>query len=103
MSDGPLFDFVPPKTDRHGVTYERAWDFDRLNGQAARVFHAMKDGEPRTLREIADITGDPEASISARLREFNMPEMSAAGLSMKKRRRGDERRGLYEYWLVFNA
>jgi hypothetical protein len=48
-------------------------DEERLTGQALRVFAIMSDGQWRTLREIATATGDPEASVSARLRDFRKP------------------------------
>lgn len=38
--------------------------------QLERVELAMRDGKFRTLREIAAISGDPEASVSARIREL---------------------------------
>lgn len=42
----------------------------RLGKQARRVIVLMVDGEWRTLSEISERTGDPEASISARLRDL---------------------------------
>lgn len=38
--------------------------------QRERVFNLMQDGQKRTLADIRENTGDPEASISARLRDF---------------------------------
>ncbi len=61
-----LLDWVPPQP--RGETFQPDRDGPRLRGQALRVFALMRDGEWRTLDEISDITGDPEASISARLR-----------------------------------
>lgn len=49
-------------------------DWARLGAQMARVLRLMMDGQERTLREIAAVTGDPEASISARLRDINNEE-----------------------------
>lgn len=60
----------PPAPPFGGRTYDPAADGQRLKGQLARVLDVMKDGEWRTLRQIADATGDPEASVSARLRDF---------------------------------
>ena len=59
-------------TDGHrdGATYDAAQDYERLSKQARRVYNCMSDGMWRTLRTIADTTGDPEASVSARLRDF---------------------------------
>lgn len=53
--DGPLLDEA---------------DHVRLTGQWLAVFNLMRDGKFRSLREIADATGHPEASVSARLRDF---------------------------------
>lgn len=58
---------------RGGQTFDVAVDYDRLNRQARRVYDVMRDGAWRTLSEIADETGDPEASVSARLRDFRKP------------------------------
>jgi len=64
-------------TDRLGVTYLPSRDYDRLNAQARRVFDVMKDGQWHTLREISDGSQSPEASVSARLRDFrNIHEMN---------------------------
>ena len=94
----PQFDFTPPESDRHGETYSPEFDFDRLNKQQARVYRAVSSGCWLTLREISDITGDPEASISARLRDFRKSEFG--GLTIERRRRGEPKRGLFEYRLV---
>jgi hypothetical protein len=53
-----------------GETYQPELDYTRLSGQLGRVFDTMKDGEWRTLKAISYITGDPEASVSARLRDL---------------------------------
>src|SRR5678816_22681 len=52
----------------NGPDYEPARDNARLGAQFLRIFELMKDGQPRTLSEIAAITGDPESSVSAQLR-----------------------------------
>jgi hypothetical protein len=62
----PLFEF-------HGKTFERDRDGARLSAQALRVFKFMSDNRWHTLREISAATGDPEASCSARLRDFRKP------------------------------
>jgi hypothetical protein len=56
--------------DRDGSTYNPDLDRRPLNEQAQRVWNAMSDGEWHTLAEIAEATGDPEASVSARFRDF---------------------------------
>lgn len=95
----PLLAWTPPSSDRFGGTFERAFDFERLNAQQTRVFALMKDGLWRSLREISTATGDPEASVSARLRDLRREEFG--GLCVERRRRvsndvGPEA-GLFEY------
>lgn len=53
-----------------GWTYEPARDGSRLRAQLGRVRAVMLDGRWRTLAEIETATGDPQASISARLRDL---------------------------------
>lgn len=60
--------------DRDGVTFNRAKDRKRLDGQALAVFNVMKDGQWRTLRQIADLVRCQETSVSARLRDFRKPQ-----------------------------
>ena len=55
----------------------------------------MKDGCWRTLFEIARLTGDPEASISARLRDLRKDRFG--GYELQGRRLGSK--GLWEYRL----
>lgn len=81
-----------------GDTYVPVLDEVRLTGQWLRVFTVMCDQQWRTLREIADATGDPEASISARLRDFRKPRFG--GCIVKRQHRGELTRGLYEYQLL---
>lgn len=66
-----------------GTTYSEPRDKARLTGQLARVRDCMTDGKWRSLAEIAEITGDPEASVSARLRDLRRP---ANGFYTVKRR-----------------
>lgn len=60
-------------------------DWARLGAQMARVLRLMVDGQERTLREIAAVTGDPEASISARLRDINNDEKTNQVYRMRRR------------------
>jgi hypothetical protein len=60
----------PPDGERSGGTYDSSRDKDRLNRQARMVWLVMADGEWHTLSGIAARTGQPEASISARLRDL---------------------------------
>ena len=93
MIQASLLDWQPPATDRHGETYSRAFDEARLNRQALLVYQVVAKGGWWTLREIAEKTQQPEASISARLRDFR----NMHGLTVNRRRRGEETRGIWEY------
>ena len=61
----------------NGADYIPGRDDARLSGQIERVFNVMKDGRQRTLRQIADATGDPEASVSAQLRHLRKPRFGS--------------------------
>lgn len=78
---------------RDGRTFDPFTDTQRLNDQMRRVFEVMRDSSWRTLREIADLTGDPEASVSARLRDLRKPRFGSLVVS-RRRRNG---KGLHEY------
>ena len=56
--------------DRGGETYDRERDYKWLNRQMTAIYHVMRDGQWHTLADIAIRTGEPEASISARVRDF---------------------------------
>jgi hypothetical protein len=81
--------------DRDGETYEREFDLDRLNKQCREVYDRMCDGMWHTLRDIADHTGNPEASVSARLRDLR--KIKFGGFEVD-RKRGEH--GLHFYKLV---
>lgn len=80
---------------RDGETFDPFKDMDRLNAQMKRVFRTMCDSGWRSLRELSDVTGDPEASVSARLRDFRKPRFGE--LVVNRRRR---EAGVFEYQLV---
>ena len=77
-----------------GQTYEPELDFERLKGQMRRVWDVMLDGAWHTLRDISERTEDPEASVSARIRDLRKKKM---GEYMVERRRIAG--GLYAYRL----
>jgi hypothetical protein len=84
---------------RDGATYDHARDGERLHCQHDRVFALMKDGAWRSLAAIASHTGDPPASVSARLRDFRKPRFTNLyGQTDLERRYVC--RGLFEYRLV---
>lgn len=96
---GPSIDSLPlfaqPMPDHDGDTYESQRDKVRLNEQQLRVFEAMQDGAWRTLGEISEATGDPEASVSARLRDLRKPKFG--GFTVERRYVGQ---GLWAYRLL---
>jgi hypothetical protein len=53
-----------------GETYEPERDRERLARQRRRVWDYMIAGRWRSLAAISEATGYPEASVSARLRDF---------------------------------
>jgi hypothetical protein len=77
-----------------GSTYEPKRDGVRLSRQLSRVRGLMLDGKWRTLREIADATGSPEASCSARLRDLRRNEF---GGHQVDREPVPYQPGLYQY------
>lgn len=97
MATPDLFSWTPPQIfgDRAGITFDRKRDLPRLNAQAARIYVAMKPGEWKTLREISEMTGDPEASCSARIRDFRKQEFG--GFTVERRFVG---KGLWKYRLI---
>lgn len=82
--------------DRDGVTYTHQDDYLRLNAQHRRVYHAMKEGLWKTLADIAHATGDPEASISARLRDFRKKRFGSWAVDRRRWQGG----ALWEYRLT---
>ena len=78
-----------------GPAYEAALDRHRLTGQIQRIHALMIDGAWRTLGEIEDATGDPQASISAQLRHLRKPRFGS--FVIEKQRRGQGKSGLFEY------
>ncbi len=84
-----------------GDVYVRSIDDERLTKQIIRIIHLMLDANWRTLGEIAELTGDPQASISAQLRHLRKKRFGSHQIN--KRRRGPEGNGLWEYQLVWNA
>lgn len=82
----------------NGPDYVPELDDKRLTTQLGRVFNCMIDGKWRTLSEIAEITGDPQASISAQLRHLRKPLFGSN--IVKKQRRGIREQGLFEYQLT---
>ena len=76
--------YVAPSTAFGGITYAPALDHVRLNGQLMRVFELMKDGQWRTLAEIAAVVGGTEAAVSARLRDLRKEKYGAREVSRER-------------------
>lgn len=82
----------------NGADYQPGRDNERLAGQLLRIFDCMKSGQWRTLPEIARLTGDPEASISAQLRHLRKPRFGAH--TVNREYIAD---GLYRYQVIVRA
>lgn len=87
----------PPAGPRDGFTFNAEQDEDRLNKQSRDVWRVMSDRRWHTLREISARTGHPEASVSARLRDFRKPRF---GQHTVHRQREAFGQGTFEYLLV---
>ena len=80
--------------DFDGATYDPRLDRARLNRQTEAVLRFMSDGRWHTLPEAHEALGEPEASISARLRDLRKARFGA--YVVERRRRSP---GLFEYRL----
>lgn len=80
---------------RDGQTYDHARDGLRLAAQHQRVLAYMSDGKWWTLAELAQRTGDPEASVSARIRDLRKPKFGGYKVA-----REYVERGLFRYRLI---
>jgi hypothetical protein len=74
-------------------------DHERLDRQRAAVLAAMRDRRWHTLFDLEVMTGHPQASISARLRDFRKRRY---GSHTVDRRRIWEGSGTWEYRLRVN-
>lgn len=81
----------------NGSDYEPARDDARLTGQLLRIWEAVKGGQWLTLEQIAGLTGDPQASVSAQLRHLRKPRFG--GHKVEKKYLGN---GLYQYRVIIN-
>lgn len=85
---------MPLTLPRDGATYVHQRDGQRLHHQHNRVLTFMRDGRWHSLAEIAEGTGDPEASVSARLRDLRKPRFGSHVIE-----RAYVERGLFHYRL----
>lgn len=88
-----------PNPDFDGRTYKPKFDKARLTSQLKEVFDLMSDSKWRTLSEISNAINKPEASISARLRDFRKEKFGSHVVN--SRRRGEAKKGLFEYQLIW--
>lgn len=90
MIQPDLLAWTPPAIigDRAGITFDRARDGKRLDGQAGDVFRVMSDGQWHTLADISDATGHPQASVSSRIRDLRKPKFGGFTISTEYVRRG---------------
>ena len=84
-------------TDRDfdGATFDPDRDGERLTKQLVAVRQAMSDHDWHTLYALSIITGAPEASISARIRDLRKAKHGSN--TVERRYMGD---GLWEYRLA---
>lgn len=78
-----------------GATIVPDRDTGRLAAQLDRVRAAMAGGQWVTLASLAQATGDPEASCSARLRDLRKPKFGGHTIE-----RQYVSRGLFRYRMV---
>jgi hypothetical protein len=79
-----------------GRTFDPVLDEERLNDQTIRIYRLMNDSKWRSLAEISDETGDPEASVSARLRDLRKDDFGAFVVNRRRRKPSS---GQWEYQL----
>lgn len=79
----------------NGSDYTPEQDFERLTKQHFIIKTVMSDACWRTLKEIAQLTNYPEASISAQLRHLRKERFG--NYIIEKRSRGERSKGLFEY------
>ena len=80
-----------------GATYDPERDRERLKTQLFNVWRLMRDGRWRTLEQISVRVGCPEASVSARLRDFRKKKFGGHTVE-----REYVRRGLFKYRVIPN-
>lgn len=81
-----------------GETFDPQRDAVRLTKQYKDVWAFMADGRWHTLHEVSVATGHPEASVSARLRDFRKRRFG-----MHEVERSHFANGLWMYRLVRNT
>jgi hypothetical protein len=82
---------------RGGNTYDHEQDGARLGQQQSDVWNVMRTGDWYSLYALAERTGHPPQSISARLRDFRKQRF---GSHTVHRKRAGLYRGTFVYRLV---
>ena len=77
-----------------GPVYDEHVDSERLERQMDRIRSLMLDGQWRSLAEITEQTGIPEASASSDLRHLRKDRF---GAHLVEKRRRVPKCGLWEY------
>ena len=95
MDAGAQLSMLERLPDFDGATYDRERDHVRLGAQAMRVWHVLLDEQWHTLSELSRRTGDPEASVSARIRDLRKAKFGGHEVE-----RDFVSRGLWRYRLV---
>lgn len=78
-----------------GATFDPERDEVRLNAQLRRVRDVLDGGDWWYLRQVSAATGDPEASVSARIRDLRKPQFGGHQIE-----REFVRRGLHRYRML---
>lgn len=84
----------------NGSDYTPELDHARLGKQITDIYNLMEDGKWRTLREIEQATGHPQASCSAQLRNLRKSRFGGHLVNKRRRPSTDLDRGIFEYQLV---
>ena len=92
---------VAPEPSIFDGAYVTKEDDARLTKQQKVIYELMKDGGWRTLRSISSVTGIPEASVSAQLRNLRKPKFG--GHQVITRHLTGTGRGNYEYQLTLKV
>ena len=80
-----------------GETFDPALDEERLRRQLAEVWRFMSDGQWHTLAKIGAAINAPEASVSARLRDFRKKKFGGHTVLRERIPLGN---GLHRYRLI---
>jgi len=79
----------------NGVRYNHVKDNVRLSGQMLRIYTVMMKGRWNTLKQIEEATGDPQASISAQLRNLRKKKFGSNTIEVRH-----VNNGLFEYRMI---